>query len=262
MIGIGGGLLGLASAAAGGFGDLGGAVASRRVGSRRTTGVVVPITCLLVVATFLVTGGVLPTHPLLLIGAMASGLIGSMVYFAAYAALRAGPVTIVVPVIFAYGGLTVLLSILVLGERPGPLSLVAAIGATIGVILLGVIVGGTGCARLVGRGVAYALVALVGIATIAIIGTLVIRQTGWLPSFAIARTTNTVIVLTTLLILEARRRRRIGRHEAEGGEVGSTPLRQAGWRILALLVGRRCWMSPASACSWQGCRSARRGLSG
>jgi drug/metabolite transporter (DMT)-like permease len=234
---IKGALLGLASAGAGGVGDLGATVASRRVGSTRTTGVVVPTTCLIIVAVFVLTGGSLPANPVVFLGAMTSGLLGSVVYFSAYAALRAGPVSIVVPIIFGYGGLTVFSSILLLGERPSPVSLVAASIATCGILLAGIRLDGSGQARLVGRGVAFAFVALVGITAITIVSTLVIREVGWLSSFTVARVTNTVVVGSTLLLLGQRRRRR---EHAQGRldpvDTTSVPIRRAGWRILALLL--------------------------
>lgn len=197
----------------------------------------VPTTCLIIVAIFVLTGASLPTHPLVLLGAMTSGLLGSLVYFSAYAALRAGPVSIVVPIIFGYGGLTVLASILLLEEHPSPVSLLAAVVATCGIVLAGVRLGGTGRARLVGRGVAYALVALIGITGVTIVSTLVIRQVGWLPSFTVARVTNTVVVGSTLLLLGQRRRRR---EQSQGyldpTDTTSVPIRSAGWRIVALLL--------------------------
>lgn len=230
-------LFGLGAAAVGGLGDLGGAIATRRVGSTRTTGVVVPATCLIIVTIFLATGALVPTDPAVLLGSVLSGLLGSVVYFSAFAALRAGPITVVVPIIFAYGGLTVFFSIVFLNEQPSTWNVIAAIVATIGVALTGIVVGGSHNVRVVSRGVGYALVALMGIALIAIVGTLVVRQVGWLPSFTVARVTNTIIVISALVALGRwRRRRETSRGTPEPVDATSVPLQRAGRRVLGLLL--------------------------
>jgi drug/metabolite transporter (DMT)-like permease len=234
---LGGALFGLGAAGAGGVLDLGATVASRRVGSVRTTGVVVPTTCLIIVLIFLASGATLPADPAVFLGAVTSGLLGSIVYFSAYAALRAGPVSIVVPVIFGYGGLTVLLSILLLGERPSAVSLVAALVATCGIVLAGFALGSKGRVRLVGRGVGYALITLLAASGVSIVATLVIREVGWVPMFAVARVTNTIVVVSTLLILGQRRRRREhARGSPDTVDATSVPIRSAGVRIVALLL--------------------------
>ena len=232
-----GALLGLGSAVASGFGDLGGAVTSRRVGSWRTAGVIAPLTGLLLVSLFVASSARLPGEPILFLGAMASGLLGSLAYFSIFGSLRAGPISIVIPIIFAYGGLTVLLSILFLNEHPSPLSLLAAVIATGGIILLGVVPGGRAGVRLVGRGVAFAIVALLVISAISILATVVIRETGWLSFAAVARVTNATSVLAVLVILgERRRRRERARGSLDALDATSVPVRQAGWRIITLLL--------------------------
>jgi drug/metabolite transporter (DMT)-like permease len=211
-------------------------VASRRVGSTRAPGVIVPTTALLIVAIFLASRASLPAEPIAFLGAMLSGLLGSLLYFAVYAALRAGPISLVIPIIFAYGGLTVLLSMLLLNEQPSALNLLAALVATCGIVLSGVVLGGTSRVRLVGRGVAAALMAVVLAASISILATVVVRQTGWVPFAVVARVTNAISVVAVLLVLaERRRRRELERGSPDAVDATSVPLRQAGWRIILLL---------------------------
>jgi hypothetical protein len=69
------------------------------------------------------------------------------------------------------------------------------------------------------------------------LATVVIRQTGWLPFAAVARVTNASSVLAVLVILgERRRRRERARGSPDAVDVTSVPVRQAGWRIITLLL--------------------------
>ena len=95
------------------------------------------------------------------------------------------------PVVATYGGLTVVLSIVLLGEAPAPAQALGVVVATTGVVLASVVFDrGLRGARPVGPGVAYAIVALVAFAglTVALAGP--IRAAGWLPVLLLARTAN------------------------------------------------------------------------
>src|SRR5260221_14560210 len=98
---IDGALYGLGAAAAWGFSDVGATIVSRRVGSTRTTGMVVGFSCLLLVIVFVVAGAPLPADRSALLGSLVLGLGGASIYFTAYAALRRGPPKIRRPV---FGG--------------------------------------------------------------------------------------------------------------------------------------------------------------
>jgi drug/metabolite transporter (DMT)-like permease len=213
-MGLDAAILGFAAAGAWGISDVSATVVSRRIGSRATTGLIVPISCVLLVSVFVLAGGAPPADLRSLAGSMLLGLGGASLYFLAYAAFRAGPITIVGPILSASGGLTVLLSIIFLNERPSPLSLVCAVVATLGVVLAGVVIGGTTRVRLSGPGIAYALVALVIASAITIVASLLVREESWLTALTFARITNAAIVLAVLLIL--RWRRRVTAQQADG----------------------------------------------
>jgi uncharacterized membrane protein len=225
-------LFGLLSAAAFGFSDFGAAITSRLVGSRRTTGIVVPVSGAIIVVLYLATGSQFVGDAGTVALACLSGIGAAAAYFFFYAALRAGPVSIVNPIVSASGGVTVLLSILLLGERPSAISLVAAILATIGVVLTGVVFGGRTRARLASRGVLLALGALGSIGGLAIVSSTVVHRVGPLPALTVSRIATTAVVLGILAVMS----RRSGGMSGVGGDAGAVPLRTAGLRTMLLLV--------------------------
>jgi drug/metabolite transporter (DMT)-like permease len=238
-----GGLLGLGAAVAWGTADMGASFATRRVGAARTTAVVVPASSAILVTLFVLSGTPLPADLSVLLGSVVVGAIASFAYFVGYAAFRAGPVSIVAPILSAGGGLTVLLAIAFLGERPTALNLVAAAIATAGVVLAAFVRHQTsGRVSFAGPGVRYALVVLFIGGVMPIISSLVIRQAGWLPALTTARVSNTVVVGTAFLIVALLGIRRSRRPDAAGlaalavDDPTSMPLRRAGRRTWLLLA--------------------------
>jgi drug/metabolite transporter (DMT)-like permease len=236
------GLLGLGAAAAWGVADMGASLATRRVGAARTTAVVVPLSSVALVALFVLSGTPVPADLSILLGSVLVGAIASVAYFVGYAAFRAGPVSIVAPILSAGGGLTVLLAIAFLGERPSVLNLVAAAIATGGVALAAFVRHqDSGRVSFSGPGVRFALVVLVIGGIMPIISSLVIRQAGWLPALTTARISNTVVVLTALVVVSALAARRALRPGVAALVVEqdptSMPLRLVGRPTLLLLVG-------------------------
>jgi len=198
--------LGLTAALAWGLTDTIATFASRRVGSLRTTAGTVLTSVALLAVLFVAGGAALPSDPGVVLTALACGAVAAVAYLAFYTALRHGPITVVSPVVATYGGLTVVLSVLLLGETLAPGQALGAAMATTGVVLAAVAFdGGLRGARPVGPGVAYAVVALVAFAalTVALAGP--IRAAGWLPVLLLSRTANAVIIL---LILAGSRLRR------------------------------------------------------
>ena len=97
------------------------------------------------------------------------GLIGAGAYFAYFTGLRIGPISVVSGMVAAYGGLTVVLSVVLRGESLTGLQALGATVATIGVIMTGVAFdGGLRATRFAGPGVVFAVVALVLFAMMAI----------------------------------------------------------------------------------------------
>ena len=124
----------------------------------------------------------------------------------------------------AAGGVTVVLSMLLLNERPSALSLVCALVGTLGVMLAGVVLGGAARVRLSGPGIPFALAALVIAGVLPIVATLVVREEEWLTALTFARITNAAIVIAVLLVLRAARRRRAALPDPAGP--GDRPLRR------------------------------------
>jgi drug/metabolite transporter (DMT)-like permease len=184
-------LLGLTAALVWGTTDVVATLASRRVGSLVATAGTQIVSLATIALLVLVTGTRIPDDPSVIAMALASGVISATAYLAFFTALRHGPITIVSPVVSMYGGLTVVLSVLLLGEALAPLQAVGVVVATSGVVLAAVAFdGGIRRARLVGPGVAYAMVALVAFAAVTILLSGPIRSAGWLPIMLLARIAN------------------------------------------------------------------------
>src|SRR4051794_8489868 len=130
--------LGLLASLFWGFTDLSGALASRRVGS---VGVLAgtqltAFALLLVIASAnasLLSADALPGF----VVGLGLGVIASLAYLSFYAALRIGPISVVSPVVAAYGGLTVVLAVIFRGESLLPLQAFGAAIATAGVVVPG-----------------------------------------------------------------------------------------------------------------------------
>jgi len=165
--------------------DVASALASRRIGS-----VLVTAGVILVSATWLLLLTLASGSPVMAgLGTLAVcallGLIGAGAYFSYFTGLRFGPISVVSGMVAAYGGLTVVLSVVLRGES---LTLTQAFGAAIataGVILTGVAFeGGLRGTRFAGPGVAFAVVALVLFALMAIVTDVALESAGWLAGLA------------------------------------------------------------------------------
>ena len=204
-------LAGLGAALSWGTLDIFSALASRRIGSLKVTTGIQLTGAVLVVALALATGTAFPTDPVVIIGGTLVGLAGAGAYLSYFTGLRIGPIAVVSGMVAAYGGLTVVLAVLIRGES---LTLVQAVGATvatIGVILTGVAfdrsIRGT---RLASPGVGFAIVALVLFATMSIGSDIVIDMASWLEVLLVSRTANAI--LSTIILVVALT---VGRRVAE-----------------------------------------------
>ena len=195
--------LGLLAAFAWGLVDVTAAIATRRVGSLRA-----------LVGTQLVSIGVLAAlavaRPDLLgpdpsagvVSGLPLGLLAAACYVAYFTALRLGPLSIVSPVIVAYGGLTVVLAVVFRGEQLTGAQAAGAVIATGGVVLAGLTfeAGARRVPRIVGPGVVAAVLTLVGFAVLTILMATPIRDHGWLPVVIGSRIGNNAAVLGLLLV--------------------------------------------------------------
>ncbi|HEU0243707.1 MAG TPA: DMT family transporter [Candidatus Limnocylindrales bacterium] len=199
--------LGLLASLFWGATDLSGALASRRVGS---VGVLAgtQMTSLVLLAVIAILNASLLSAsalPGFVIG-LALGVVAAAAYLSFYAALRIGPISVVSPVVAAYGGLTVVLAVVFRGESLAPLQGLGAFVATAGIVLTGLELGGSlRETRLVGRGVAIALVTLVLFAVLTILLAGPIKDHGWLPVMLGSRLTNATVGAMLLGVALARR---------------------------------------------------------
>jgi drug/metabolite transporter (DMT)-like permease len=200
--------LGLIAALCWGSTDVSAAIAGRRLGSLRVAAIVQVTSLAVIVALCIVRGSWFPTRPEDIVISIVTGIVAAGAYLSFFTALRIGPLSVVSPVVSAYGGLTVVLAVLVRGESLSPLQALGALLATSGVILTGLVSeGGWRSAKIAGKGVGFAIVALVcfAVLTIGLAGP--IRSAGWLPVLLTARISNAATVLTITALVFAFRPR-------------------------------------------------------
>ncbi len=195
-------LLGLAAALCWGLTDAAAALAGRRFGSLPTLAIAQATSLVLLLALGLVTEGRLPITPSVAPQAATLGLLASVAYITMFTGLAIGPLSVVSPSVAAYGGLTVVLSVIVLGETVAPLQWVGAAVGTLGVALTALRFDGpTRGPRPVSRGVVLAVVALILFASVTVGMVGPIRQAGWLDVIFVSRIANTLVVSTLLLVV-------------------------------------------------------------
>lgn len=194
---------GLLAALGWGMVDVTAAISTRSVGSLR---ILVGMQLTSVVAIALVASlqpGSLGEAPLAGIAAgLPWGLFSAAVYVMYFTSLRIGPVSIVSPVIMAYGGLTVVLAVLLRGEV---LTLQQGAGAAVacgGVVLAGVVFETRSLRgmRIVGPGVVAAVVTMIGFAVLGVGLATPVRDHGWLPVIIGSRIANSMAALALLVV--------------------------------------------------------------
>ncbi len=194
---------GLFAAVAWGVVDIAGALAVRQVGSLR-----VQIGTLTVgVASFVVFTLLRPDllGPDWVPGALLGfplGVFAASGYITYMTALRLGPISVVSPVTVSYGGLSVLLAVVVRGESLSGLQVVGTALAVLGVMLTAVVLqeGTLRSARMVGPGVAMALLTVVLFGLLGVLLAGPIRDHGWLPILLGSRFGNLAAGVTLLAI--------------------------------------------------------------
>ena len=183
--------LGLVAALCWGSTDVTAALASRRLGSLRVAAIVQVTSLVAIVIVCVIRSTGLPSKPIDLVASIVNGVVAGGAYLTFFTALRIGPVAVVSPVVAAYGGVTVVLAVLLRGETLAPLQAAGAALATIGVILTGLVSdGGLRGTRIVGRGVLFALVAMACFSILTIGLSAPIRSAGWLPVLLGSRIAN------------------------------------------------------------------------
>jgi drug/metabolite transporter (DMT)-like permease len=234
-------LTGLGAALSWGTMDVASALASRRIGSLLVTvGVVLVSAIVLFVVTF-VSATEIPTDPPTVATAGLLGLIGAGAYFAYFTGLRVGPIAVVSGMVAAYGGLTVVLSVVLRGETLTPIQAFGAAIATVGVILTGVAFeGGLRGTRFAGPGVIFAIVALVLFSMMAITTDIALESAGWLQVLLASRVVTAAVSIAIVAIVALIARTRGGRPTAAIADPATpTPTGEAAWdrrRVVAVIV--------------------------
>jgi drug/metabolite transporter (DMT)-like permease len=226
-------LTGLGAALSWGTLDVFSALASRQIGSLRVTTGMQVVGAALIWLLALSTGVSWPTDPAVLVGGSLVGLAGAGAYLAYFTGLRIGPISVVSGMVAAYGGLTVVLAVLLRGESLTPLQALGATVATVGVILTGVAFdGGLRGVRFAGPGVAFAIVALILFALMTIGSDVVLERTGWVEVLLVSRSANAVISVLVLVVAMTLLRRPaaplLEGETADGGRIDR--------RVVALVV--------------------------
>lgn len=205
-------LTGLGAALSWGTMDIASALSSRLIGSLRVTAAVQLIGAGFLVPIALVLGMTIPADLVALAPAGLLGLIGAGAYFAYFTGLREGPISVVSGMVAAYGGLTVVLSVVIRGETLTELQAIGATIATAGVILTGVAFDrGLRATRFAGPGVAFAVVALVLFAMMAITMDIALETAEWISVLLVSRLV--IGVVATLAIGTMAFRSRTGRDD-------------------------------------------------
>lgn len=184
--------------------DITAALASRRLGSLR----VLVGTQLLSIGALVV---IVLSDPARLGDSAAAGFLAGLplgvaaaaAYLCYFTALRIGPLSVVSPVIVAYGGTTVVLAILFRGETLTPPQALGAALATTGVVLAGVVFldGSLRGARVVGPGVVVAVVTMLLFAIVTVALAAPIQAFGWLPVVVGSRLANVATALVLLAVV-------------------------------------------------------------
>jgi drug/metabolite transporter (DMT)-like permease len=202
-------LNGLGAALAWGLTDVASALAGRRIGSLAVLVVAQLASLAFLFALALADPARLVFRPDTVVLSAALGLLSSVAYLTHFTALRIGPVAVVSPVVGAYGGMTVVLAVLLRGESLVPEQWLGTVLATLGVVLTGVVfTGGIRRARLFGPGVVLAVVSLTIWAFVSVGLAEPIRAVGWLPVILVSRLSNSA---TSLLVYGYASRRETAR---------------------------------------------------
>lgn len=195
--------LGLFASVAWGIVDVSAAISTRLVGSLRVLVGSQLVSLVVLIAVAVAMPALLGPEPLGgMVVAFPLGLLAAVAYLAYFTALRIGPLSIVSPVIVAYGGATVVLAVVFGGETLTGAQAAGAVLATAGVVLAGVTfeAGSLRGIRIVGPGVVAAVVTLVGFAVLTLLLSFPIREYGWLPAVLGSRLGNNLGSLLLLVV--------------------------------------------------------------
>ena len=221
-------LTGLGAALSWGTMDIASALSSRLIGSLRVTAGVQLICAMFLGIVSFAAGTSFPIDPSALAMSTLLGLIGAGAYFSYFTGLRIGPISVVSGMVAAYGGLTVVLSVVLRGETLTGLQALGATVATIGVIMTGVAFdGGLRATRFAGPGVVFAVVALILFALMAITMDIALETADWLQVLLVSRLVIAVVSIVAIAAIAV-----AGRGAAPDANKPPVPVR----RVAVMLV--------------------------
>jgi uncharacterized membrane protein len=217
---------GLIAALCWGSTDVMATIGSRRLGSLPVAAVAQATSLGAALVLAIILGAGLPSDPGALIHSLFFGAVAAGAYVSFFTALRIGPLAVVSPVVAAYGGLTVVLAVLLRGESLSPLQGFGAGLATAGVVLTGIVFdGGWRGTRIVGRGVVFSLVAMLLFTVLTVGLATPIRAAGWLPVVLASRLANAatigLVLAVVVLLAPSRGKPLMAGSTDEAGEVTS-----------------------------------------
>ena len=190
---------GLIAALCWGSSDVLGAIGGRRLGSLPVVAIAQAASLVVVVVLAIAQGSGLPSDPGVLAASLFFGVVAAAAYMSFFTALRIGPLSVVSPVVAAYGGLTVVAAVLIRGETLTLLQALGAALATAGVVLTGVVFeGGWRGTRFAGRGVVFSLIAMLLFTVLTVGLATPIRAAGWLPVVLASRLANAATIWLVL----------------------------------------------------------------
>jgi drug/metabolite transporter (DMT)-like permease len=191
--------LGLGAALFWGFADYAAAVASRETGALRVLLGLHLVAMVLLGVASLATGDLARVQAADLPGFALTGALGWLGYLAFYRALAIGPISVVSPIVSGYAAVTVLLAVVLLGERLGPLQVVAVTLAFVGVALASSDLTSLRVERVAARGPLLGLVAMVALGGFVYGVAARADELGWLAPLFFARAVTTALLAATAL---------------------------------------------------------------
>ena len=178
---------GLLASLALGLGDLAAGLLARHIGVLRGAMATLSTSFVLLAATLVLSGEALPSDPTSIAWIAGVSLLRVIGYLALVRAFSLGPVALVAPIAASSGAVTVLTSVLVLGDRPSAVQWAAVGLGAIGAVLVALNLDQRGRRLHIGRGPLFALIAMVLLANVVALQQPVIREVGWLPMITIRR---------------------------------------------------------------------------
>ena len=201
-------LFAIAAAISFGTSDTFASLVARRLGAIRSAAAILIVSFLTLLVLVVLFRPAMPSDLSWTARAALLGGLSGFAYLCLVNALRLGPISVVGPIGSSGGAIVVVLSVLILGQQPGPLEWLAVVVTTTGAVLVALVRVPGERPRLSGPGPLFAIAAVFGYAWSVIGLQEPIRAVGWLPVLVVWRGANVVVASAVLLATESLNRRR------------------------------------------------------